>query len=61
LAFDPPRRHRMVEDGRCHVMAAPDLLAFAEDPQVFVAIGPDQERIMTERDRAPGSHRRAHP
>jgi hypothetical protein len=51
----------MVEDGRCHVMAAPDLLAFAEDPQVFVAIGPDQERIMTERDRAPGSHRRAHP
>ncbi len=49
----------MVEDGRCRVMAAPDLLAFAEDPQVFVAIGPDQERIMTERfvlTFSPGEH-----
>src|SRR6266508_599443 len=38
-----PRGHRMVEDGRCNVMAEPDLLVFAEAPQVFVAIGPDQE------------------
>ena len=40
-------------------MAEPDLLAFAEDPQVFVAIGPDQERIMTERfvlTFSPGEH-----
>ena len=40
-------------------MGEPDLLAFAEDPQVFVAIGPDQERIMTERfvlTFTPGEH-----
>ena len=41
------------------MMAEPDLLAFAEDPQVFVAIGPDQERIMTDRfvlTFSPGEH-----
>jgi hypothetical protein len=41
------------------VTAEPDLLAFAEDPQVFVAIGPDQERIMTDRfvlTFSPGEH-----
>jgi hypothetical protein len=40
-------------------MGEPDLLAFAEDPQAFVAIGPDQERIMTERFAltfSPGKH-----
>jgi GNAT superfamily N-acetyltransferase len=36
-----------------------DLLAFAEDPGAFVAIGPDEERILTDRycvSFAPGEH-----
>lgn len=59
LALDDPRRHRKVEYSRCHVTAAPDLLAFAEDPQVFVAIGPDQERILSDHfvlTFSPGEH-----
>jgi hypothetical protein len=37
----------------------PELLAFAEDPSAFVRIGPDEERILTERavvTFAPGEH-----
>jgi GNAT superfamily N-acetyltransferase len=37
----------------------PQLLAFAEDPDVYVGIGPDEERIVTDRfclTFSPGSH-----